>query len=198
MIRLVLADDQRLFREALATLLNLQPDLTVVREVASGADALRAVHELCPDILLADIEMPGLSGLDVADHLRRTSVSTRVVLLTTFGHGTYRERAVQAQVSGYLLKDTPARELATALRQVQAGLVVMTAPTAAEGAPCPLTERERNVLRLAETGLTTQAIAVATGLRAGTVRNHLSEIIGKLGVRNRIEAARKARLQGWL
>lgn len=198
MIRLVLADDQRLFREALTTLLNLQPDLTVVREVATGIDAIRAVEDLKPDILLADIEMPGLSGLDVADHLRRAAPPTRVVLLTTFGHVTYRERAVRAQVSGYLLKDTPARDLATALRQVQAGLVVMTAPTREDGVPCPLTERERSVLRLAETGTTTQAIAEATGLRAGTVRNHLSEIIGKLGVRNRIEAARKARMQGWL
>ncbi|GGS10041.1 response regulator transcription factor [Deinococcus sedimenti] len=198
MIRLVLADNQRLFREALTTLLNLQPDLSVIREVACGADALAAVHDVRPDILLADIEMPGLSGLDVAEQLQRTAPATRVVLLTTFGHVTYRERALQAQVSGYLLKDTPARELATALRQVHAGLIVMTAPPHGSGQPCPLTPRERDVLRLAETGTATQDIAAATGLRAGTVRNHLSEIIGKLGVRNRVEAARRARMEGWL
>jgi two-component system response regulator DesR len=153
-----------------------------------------------PDVLLTDIEMPGLSGLDVAAELRRQRQATRVIILTTFARPGYLRRALDAGAAGYLLKDSPSAQLADAVRRVVAGGRAIDPSLAAEAwsDPDPLTDRERQVLRLADEGLTGEAIARALKLSEGTVRNYLSEAIGKLGAANRVEAARLARMKGWL
>ncbi|KAA2284205.1 response regulator transcription factor [Arenimonas fontis] len=200
MIRLVLAEDQAMVRGALAALLRLETDLDVVAEAGDGHAAWAEVRRHRPDILLTDIEMPGLTGLDLALKLREADLSTRVVILTTFARAGYLRRALDAGVRGYLLKDAPSEQLAAALRQVQAGgrAIDPQLALAAWGEQDPLTERERQVLRLAGEGARSAEIAERLHLSQGTVRNYLSEAIGKLGAANRIEAYRLARAKGWL
>ncbi|CAA9580705.1 MAG: Two-component transcriptional response regulator, LuxR family [uncultured Truepera sp.] len=200
MIRVVIAEDQAMVLGALAALLELEGDLNVVAQARDGAEALTLVRRERPDVLLTDIEMPKMTGLELAAETTRTVPGTRVVILTTFARSGYLRRALDAGASGYLLKDAPASELAAALRRVQAGGRAVDPELAAEawGEPDPLSERERVCLRLAGQGQTSPEIAAELGLSVGTVRNYLSEAIGKLGAGNRVEAARLARERGWL
>ncbi len=204
MIRVVIAEDQAMVLGALAALLGLEDDIEVVAEARDGAEALARVVELRPDVLLTDIEMPRLTGLELAGAVKeereRSALTTRVVILTTFARAGYLRRALEAGAAGYLLKDSPAEKLADAVRRVHAGGRAVDPELAVEalGEVDPLTDRERQVLRLAGEGASTAAIASALGLSEGTVRNYLSEAISKLGVGNRVEAARLARSRGWL
>jgi len=199
-IRLVLAEDQRMVLGALGALLEMEDDLSVAGTAADGTDALRMVESLAPDVLVTDIEMPGMTGLEVADEIRRRGLPTRVVILTTFGRRGYLRRALDAGAAGYLLKDAPSATLADAIRAVHAGRRAIDPELAADawGEADPLTDRERQVLRLAGEGLANAEIAEQLHLSDGTVRNYLPEAIGKLGVANRIAAARLARKRGWL
>jgi len=196
-IRVLLADDQHLVREALAALLGLEPDLEVVAQVSRGDEVRPAVAETRPDVVLLDIEMPGGDGLTVAAGL----TDVKVIILTTFGRAGYLRRAMDAGVAGYVVKDAKAGELADAIRRVHAGERVfdrkLAAASLSEGAS-PLTSRERDVLRAANEGGTIADIARRLHLSDGTVRNYLSSAIGKLGARNRAEAARAAESKGWL
>ncbi|GGJ86796.1 response regulator transcription factor [Deinococcus aquiradiocola] len=199
-VRLVLAEDQGLVLGALSALLSLEDDLQVVGQATDGEAALALCRDLQPDVLVTDIEMPRLSGLDVAESLRAEGSAVRVIIVTTFARSGYLRRALEVGARGYLLKDAPAEQLAEAIRRVRAGGRAI-APELAEGAWAggnPLTERERQVLRAAEDGAGTSSIAGVLGLSEGTVRNYLSEAISKMEVRGRVEAARKAREQGWL
>ena len=200
MIRIVLAEDQSMVRGALAALLGLEPDIAVLEAVGDGETAWRAIERHRPDILVTDIEMPGLTGLELAQRIARQELATRVVIVTTFGRAGYLRRAMEAGVGGYLLKDAPAEQLAAALRTVQAGGKVVDPQLAVATWTelDPLSERERQVLRLAGEGLTSGDIASRLGLSHGTVRNYLSECISKLAVTNRVEAYRLARQKGWL
>ena len=200
MIRIVIAEDQGMVLGALAALLELEGDLTVAAQARDGAEALTLVQEHRPDVLLTDIEMPKMTGLELATAVRRDFPQTRVIILTTFARAGYLRRALDAGAAGYLLKDAPASNLAAAVRRVHAGGRAVDPELAAEawGEPDPLTERERACLRLAGQGQTGPEIAETLGLSVGTVRNYLSEAIGKLGAGNRVEAARLARDKGWL
>lgn len=200
MIRLLLAEDQRLLREALAALLRLEDDLDLLGAVGDGDSAWQQLQAQPVDILLTDIEMPGLSGLDLAARIRAQGLPCRCVILTTFARAGYLRRALDAGVSAYLLKDAPISELAAALRSVQRGGRVIAPELAVEAwsEADPLSERERQILRLAGEGLRSGDIAAALHLSPGTVRNYLSEAISKLGAANRIEAYRLARQKGWL
>ena len=203
-MRVVIAEDQAMVRGALAALLELEGDIEVVAQASDGDEALALVKEHEPDVLVTDIEMPGSTGLElaaaVAELRQRGELATKVVILTTFARAGYLRRALDAGAAGYLLKDAPASQLADALRRVHAGGRAVDPELAVEawGEEDPLTDRERRVLRLAAEGHTTAAIASSLGLSEGTVRNYLSEAIGKLGASNRIEAARIAREKGWL
>jgi two-component system response regulator DesR len=178
----------------------MEPDLSVSGTAADGDEALRLVEALKPDVLITDIEMPGLSGLEVAAEIRRRGLATRVVILTTFTRSGYLRRALDAGAAGYLLKDAPSATLADAIRAVHAGRRAIDPELAATawGEVDPLTDRERQVLRLAGEGLPNAEIAARLHLSDGTVRNYLSEAIGKLGTGNRVAAARLARERGWL
>lgn len=200
MIRLVLAEDQALVRGALAALLGLEHDLQVVAAAGDGEAAWRDVQAHAPDLLVTDIEMPHLTGLDLALRVQAAGLATRVVIITTFARAGYLRRALDAGVRGYLLKDAPSEQLAAALRQVHGGgrVIDPQLAVAAWGEEDPLTERERQVLRLAGEGARSSDIAERLHLSQGTVRNYLSEAIGKLGASNRIEAYRTARAKGWL
>lgn len=200
MIRLILAEDQAMVRGALAALLRLEPDFDLIADAGDGDAAWSLVQAHAPDLLLTDIEMPGLSGLDLAHRVSVTQPSTRVVILTTFARAGYLRRALDAGVRGYLLKDAPSEQLAAALRQVHAGgrAIDPQLAAAAWDEADPLSERERKVLRLAGEGVKSADIAERLHLSQGTVRNYLSEAIGKLGATNRIEAYRIARSRGWL
>ncbi len=200
MIRVLVAEDQNMVLGALAALLELDPGIEVVARAKDGAEALRLVRALKPDVLVSDIEMPEMSGLDIARCLHQDRAATRMLIVTTFGRPGYLRRAMDAGVKGYLLKDTPSEQLAEAVRQVAAGHRVI-APELVDAAwsePDPLSERERQVLRLAEEGRSSKEIARALGISPGTTRNYLSEAAQKLGVSSRIEAARIARAKGWL
>ena len=199
-IRLVLAEDQGMVLGAFASLLALEPDLEVIETATDGTAALAAVREHDPDVLVTDVEMPGRTGLDVAAELHRAGSRTRVVIVTTFARSGYLRRAMQSGVAGYVLKDAPIDQLVEAIRRVQAGQRVIdpALAVAAWDGEDPMTERERDVLRLAADGLPNGEIAGRLHLAEGTVRNYLSTAITKLGVRNRIEAARLARDRGWL
>jgi Response regulator containing a CheY-like receiver domain and an HTH DNA-binding domain len=199
-IRVLLAEDQGMVRGALAALLGMEPDIEVVGVAADGEGAWRELQRLRPDVLVTDIEMPGLTGLELAQRVQRHELPTRVLIVTTFGRAGFLRRALEAGVRGYLLKDAPAERLAEAIRQVHGGGRAVD-PELALGAwaePDPLNDRERQALRLAGEGLSSAEIATRMGLSQGTVRNYLSEAIGKLGVGNRIEAYRLARQKGWL
>lgn len=183
---------------ALAALLEMEGDIQVVAQASNGKEALNAVNAHSPDVLITDIEMPEMSGLEVARTLKGNKV--QVIVLTTFARPGYLRRALDAGVKGYLLKARPARELADAVRRVFKGMRVIDPELATEawGEADPLTDRERTVLNLAAEGLSANDIAEKLFLSAGTVRNYLSEAISKLGASNRIEAARIAREKGWL
>jgi two-component system, NarL family, response regulator DesR len=199
-IRVVLAEDQRMVLGALTALLSLEADIDVVAEASDGTEALAMVRIHQPDVLITDVEMPRASGLDVARQLQGRS-RTRVIVLTNFARAGYLRRALEAGVSGYVLKAQPAKELADAVRRVHRGLRVIDPQLAAEswsGGADPLTSRQREILRLAIEGASTAHIAAQLGISPGTVRNYLSEAILKLGAGNRIEAARIARSKGWL
>jgi two-component system response regulator DesR len=200
MIRVVIAEDQGMLLGALAALLEIEGDISVVARARDGQEALEAVLANKPDVFITDIEMPKLSGLEVAAELKRRRTGTRVVIVTTFARSGYLRRALDAGASGYLLKDRPAEELADAVRRVQLGLRVIDPELAAEAWSelDPLTDRERQVLRLAGEGKPSGDIAGELGLSEGTVRNYLSEAISKVGAANRVEAARIARTKGWL
>ena len=200
MIRVVIAEDQGLVLGALAALLDLEDDIEVVATAENGNEALEKVREVEPDVVLTDIEMPGMTGLELLQALKEKSFSGRVIIVTTFGRSGYLRRALEGGAAGYLLKDTPAEELAEAVRRVHQGLRAVAPELAAQawGEPDPLTDRERQVLQLAGEGLSNSKIADELHLSEGTVRNYLSEAIGKLGAANRTEAARLARKQGWL
>ncbi|MBN8262951.1 MAG: response regulator transcription factor [Xanthomonadales bacterium] len=200
MIRLLLAEDQAMLRGALAALLGLESDLEVVGAAADGEAAWRDLQRLQPDLLVTDIEMPGLTGLELAQRIQRQQLPVKVVIVTTFARAGFLRRALDAGVCGYLLKDAPAEQLAEALRKVHRGGRAIDPQLALEawGEADPLNERERQALRLAGEGLSAGEIAQRLNLSQGTVRNYLSEAIGKLGVGNRIEAHRLARQKGWL
>ncbi|MEM8997206.1 MAG: response regulator transcription factor [Acidobacteriota bacterium] len=185
---------------ALAALLDLEDDFDVVGRAVDGDDARAKIAALRPDVVVTDIEMPGLTGLELAADLEPPPRGPAVVILTTFARPGYLRRALDVGVRGYLLKDAPSEELAEALRTVAAGGRAIAPSLAAEawGASDPLTDRERQALRLAGEGHSTAAIAGLLHLSEGTVRNYLSEAIGKTGASNRTEAARIARRQGWL
>jgi two-component system response regulator DesR len=199
-IRVLLAEDQAMVRGALAALLGLESDLEVVGTAADGEAAWTQVQALKPDIVVTDIEMPALTGLELAQRIRDADLPCKVVILTTFARPGYLRRALDAGASGYLLKDSPAEKLADALRKVHRGGRAVDPELAVEAwsEADPLNDRERQVLRLAGEGQSAAGIANALGLSQGTVRNYLSEAIGKLGVGNRIEAYRLARQKGWL
>jgi two-component system response regulator DesR len=201
MIRVLLAEDQAMVRGALAALLGLEEDIMVVAEVARGDEVLSAAMATQPDLALIDIEMPGENGLRAAHALHARLPSCRIVILTTFGRAGYLQRALESGAVGFLLKDAPAAALATAIRRVMAGQRVVDPELAlaalSEGAN-PLTARERDVLAAALDGAGIAAIASDLALSEGTVRNHLSTAIQKLGVHNRVEAARLAEQKGWL
>ena len=200
MIRLLLAEDQAMLRGALAALLGLESDLEVVGAAADGEAAWRDLQRLQPDLLVTDIEMPGLTGLELAQRIQRQQLPVKVVIVTTFARAGFLRRALDAGVCGYLLKDAPAEQLAEALRKVHRGGRAIDPQLALEawGEADPLNDRERQALRLAREGLSAGEIAQRLNLSQGTVRNYLSEAIGKLGVGNRIEAHRLARQKGWL
>lgn len=199
-IRVVIAEDQMMVRGALAALLDLEPDIDVIGQAADGAEALDLVRSLKPDVVLTDIEMPNVTGLELAGEMRRLDLPGRVIILTTFARAGYLRRALDAGAVGYLLKDSPAGTLANAIRNAQAGVRVIDPELAQEAwtGTDPLTDRERQVLRLAGEGLSSAAIARRLSLSDGTVRNYLSEAILKTGASNRTEAARIAREKGWL
>ena len=199
-IRVVVAEDQTMVLGALAALLEIEGDISVVAQARNGKEALEAVLAHKPDVFITDIEMPQMTGLDVAAELKRRRIPVRVIILTTFARAGYLRRALDAGASGYLLKDMRAEELADAVRRVKQGLRVIDPELAAEAwvEPDPLTDRERQVLRLAGEGLASGDIASELALSEGTVRNYLSEAISKLGASNRVEAARIARTKGWL
>ena len=200
MIRILLAEDQAMVRGALSALLGLETDIEVLGAVADGEAAWREVQRLRPDVLVTDIEMPGLTGLELAQRIQRHELPVKVVIVTTFARAGFLRRALEAGVCGYLLKDAPAEDLAEALRKVQRGGRAIDPQLAVDawGEADPLNDRERQALRLAGEGLSAGEIASQLNLSQGTVRNYLSDAIGKLGVGNRIEAYRLARQKGWL
>jgi two-component system, NarL family, response regulator DesR len=200
-IRVLVADDQALVRGALAALLALEPDIEVVAEVARGDEVVEAARRSSAQVCLLDIEMPGADGIEVAGRLAADLPGCRSLMVTTFGRPGYLRRALEAGASGFVVKDTPARELAAAVRRVHAGLRVVDPSLATEsllGGPNPLTERERVVLREALDGSTVAVLSSRLHLSAGTVRNYLSSAIGKTGTTTRAEAARTAEERGWL
>ncbi|MFF1353056.1 response regulator [Streptomyces sp. NPDC058297] len=200
-VRVLLAEDQGMMRGALALLLGLEEDIEVVAQVATGDAIVGAALESRPDVALLDIELPGRSGLDAAADLRAECPDCRVLILTTFGRPGYLRRAMEAGAAGFLVKDGPVEDLAEAVRRVLRGETVIDpalAAAALSAGPNPLTARERDVLKASVDGATVSDIAGKLHLSESTVRNYLSSAIGKTGTRNRMEAMREARQQGWL
>jgi len=200
-IRLLLADDQALVRGALATLLDLEPDMSVVVEVGRGDEVMAAAKEHAPDVALLDVEMPGLDGIAATRELRASLPDLKILIVTTFGRPGYLRRALLGGAGGFVVKDTPARQLADAVRRVHAGLRVVDPLLAADSlavGQSPLTARESEVLRATRGGGSVADIARTVFLSEGTVRNHLSSAIGKTEARNRADAVRIADENGWL
>lgn len=211
MIRLVVADDQAILRSGLVALLRLESDLEVAGEAADGAGALAAVAEHRPDVLLLDVQMPAgttaegavgpADGIEVAETLRGSDGAPRIIVLTTFGRAGYLRRTMEAGAHGFMVKDTPVEQLVDAVRRVHQGLRVVDPDLAAQSlavGASPLTTKETEVLQAVAAGGTTTSIAQTLFLSEGTVRNHLSAVIGKLGVSNRAEAVRTASDNGWI
>ncbi|MFI5679512.1 response regulator [Streptomyces cellulosae] len=200
-VRVLLAEDQGMMRGALALLLGMEEDMEVVAQVAAGDAIVDAALTHRPDVALLDIELPGMSGLDAAAELRRQLPRCRVLILTTFGRPGYLRRAMEAGAAGFLVKDGPVEELAAAIRRVLDGETVIDpalAAAALSAGPNPLTARECDALKASADGATVADIAARLHLSESTVRNYLSSAIGKTGTRNRMEAMREARRQGWL
>jgi two-component system response regulator DesR len=201
MIRVMIAEDQAMVRGALASLLGLEDDIEVVAQVPRGDQVLDAARATEPDVALLDIEMPGMTGLEAADVLHETMPSCRVLILTTFGRPGYLRRAMTSGVSGFMLKDAPAEELAAAIRRAMRGERIVDpglAAAALSQGDSPLTPREHEVLIASRRHATVAEIAGALYLSPGTVRNHLSAVMQKLNARNRTEAAQIADEKGWL
>jgi two-component system response regulator DesR len=201
MIRALIAEDQAMVRGALTSLLQLEPDIEVVAQAGRGDEVLAAALAARPDVALLDIEMPGQSGLEAAQELRRVLPECRVIILTTFGRPGYLRRAMEDGAAGFLLKDAPASELATAIRRAVAGERVVDpglAAAALSQGDSPLTVREHEVLLASREHATVAELAGALYLSPGTVRNHISSVLQKLGARNRAEALRQAEEKGWL
>lgn len=200
-IRILLADDQQLVREALGALLSLQPDIEVVASCGSGDQVLALAQQAQPDVVLLDIEMPGLTGIEVAQQLKDHRLPCRSLMVTTFGRPGYLARALAAGASGFVVKDIPAAQLAETIRKVHAGLRVVDPVLATESFSVgfsPLTQRETEVLAASKDGASVVTIARQLTLSQGTVRNHLSNAIVKLEAENRFDAARRAEERGWL
>ena len=200
-IRVLLAEDQAMVRGALTALLTLEEDIEIVAEASRGAEVVPSALDTLPEVALLDIEMPGGDGLSVAAQLRERLPFCRVIILTTFGRVGYLRRAMGSGAAGFLLKDAPASELASAIRRVMNGERVVDpglAVAALSDGESPLTGREREVLAASANGATIEDVARELHLSEGTVRNYLSTAIKKLGARNRVEAARLAELKGWL
>lgn len=207
MIRVAVADDQAILRGGLAALLRLEPDLEVVGEAATCAGTLELVQQARPDVLLLDVQMPAgadgapADGIGVAEQLQGIDGAPRIIVLTTFGRAGYLRRTMEAGAGGFMVKDTPVERLVDAIRRVHQGLRVVDPELAAQSlavGPSPLTAKETEVLQAAAVGGTTAAIAGRLFLSEGTVRNHVSAAIGKLGVANRAEAVRTASDNGWI
>ncbi|MFK2826765.1 response regulator transcription factor [Bacillus sp. B190/17] len=197
MIRIVIAEDQRMLLGALGSLLNLEEDMEVVGKAANGEEAITLVQKMKPDICIMDIEMPGKSGLEAAEELK--GLECKVIILTTFARTGYFQRALKAKVSGYLLKDSPSEELANSIRRIMAGQRIY-APELMDdfySEENPLTEREKEVLSLVADGKNTKEIADQLNIKNGTVRNYISTIFDKLEVKNRIEAISQSKEKGW-
>lgn len=200
-IRILLAEDQTMLRGALAALLDLEPDLSVIAQAANGREAFKLALQHNPEVVVTDIEMPGRTGLELASDLKLAECKARVIILTTFARPGYLRRALDVGARGYLLKDRPASELAEAIRRVHSGLRAVDPALAAEAWSVdedPLSDRERQILQRAGEGRSSLEIATELRLSEGTVRNYLSEAITKLGAANRVDAARIARSRGWL
>ena len=200
MIRIILAEDQSLLRGALSTLLDLEDDIEVIGNVENGVLALDLARELEPDVVVTDIEMPEMSGIELATAIANENLKSKILIVTTFARPGYLERARAAGVNGYVLKDAPSEILADSIRRVHKGELVITSglAEAAWAAPDPLNDREREILKRVELGNTNKQIAKHLHLSAGTVRNYLAEATQKLAAANRIEASRIARENGWL
>ena len=200
MIKVLIVEDQRMLRSALCALLALEDDIDVVGSAGDGLEGMELTRQLQPDIVIADIEMPKKTGLELADWIKHKKLATRVIIVTTFARPGYLRRALDAGVSGYLLKDSPGDVLPNAIRTVYNGgrTIDPELATQAWSESDPLTDRERQVLRLSANGLTNAQIASELNLNHGTVRNYVSEAISKLDANNRIDAARIARDKGWL
>ncbi|MEH7347703.1 MULTISPECIES: response regulator transcription factor [Gottfriedia] len=197
MIRIVIAEDQRMLLGALGSLLNLEDDMEVVGQASNGEEAVKLVKQLQPDICIMDIEMPGKTGLEAAEELK--AFDCKVIILTTFARSGYFQRALKAGVKGYLLKDSPSEELASSIRSIIAGKRIY-APELMDDVYAeenPLTDREKEVLELVADGKNTQEIADELSLKTGTVRNYISMILDKLEVKNRIEAIKQSKEKGW-
>jgi two-component system response regulator DesR len=201
MIRVLLAEDQVMFRTAVRRLLELEGDIEVVAEVGRGDELVVAALAAQPDVAVVDIEMPAQDGISAAAQLRRILPTCRALILTMYGRPGFVQRAMESGVSGFVLKDAPVETLAVAIRRCVAGEDVVDSSLAAQAlraGPCPLSPREREILAACSEGLSTAEIARRVWLSEGTVRNRVSEILGKLGARNRAEAAQSARNNGWL
>ncbi|MGQ8364159.1 response regulator [Glaciecola sp. 1036] len=199
-IRVVIAEDQNMLLGALASILTLEEDINVIGRAKDGAEALQLVKSLQPDVLLTDIEMPKMTGLDVAREIQQLELRVNVMILTTFSRAGYLKRAMEVGVKGYMLKDSPSDQLAGAIRKIHSGRKVIDPELIVDAYDQidPLSDKERQVLKLAADGLSTQAIADQLFLSSGTVRNYLSNASSKLNAKNRVEAARIARQKGWL
>ncbi|BDR57161.1 response regulator transcription factor [Xylocopilactobacillus apis] len=201
MIKVFLAEDQSILQSALSQLLDLEDDLEVVGTASNGVIAWEGIQAFKPDVAILDIEMPEMTGLDVADQIHTSDLTTKVIILTTFAQRAYFERAVRAEVAGYLLKDSPSDELIDTIRQVMAGLtryspeLVINMVSSDQN---PLTKRELAVLAAASDGMSSKQIATTLFLSVGTVRNYLSAIFSKLGVHSRMEAVKIAKKNKWL
>lgn len=200
MIKILIAEDQSMVLGALSALLEMEEDFEVIGKANNGKDALVKSQQQAIDIILTDIEMPCMTGIELAQELQKINHPAKVMILTTFARGGYLRRAMAAGVKGYLLKDAPSDSLADAVRKIHAGKVIVAPElvTEAWAADDPLSDNERKVLRLSLEGHSTKEIANLIFLSAGTVRNYLSEGTSKLGAKNRIEAARIAKQKGWL
>lgn len=200
MIRILLVEDQQLISGALAALLDLEEDLEVVGTAPNGRAALASMTEQHVDVVVTDIEMPEMNGLELAAAVRSRHPGTRVVVLTTFARVGYLQRAMESGADAYLLKDGPTKSLAAAIRDATRGIKTVDPQLAAKAVAHtdPLSHREKQVLRRCEDGVSTRAMANDLNLSEGTVRNYLSSAMGKLDASTRVEAAAKARANGWL
>jgi two-component system response regulator DesR len=200
-IRVLLAEDQLMFRTAVRKLLELEGDIQVVAEVARGDELVAAALAAQPDVAVVDVEMPGQDGISAASELRQSLPSCRTLILTMYGRPGFVQRAMESGVTSFVLKDAPVEVLAAAIRRCAAGEDVVDPSLAARvlrAGPGPLSTREREILAACAEGLSTAELATRLWLSEGTVRNRVSEILGKLGVRNRAEAVQLARENGWL